>query len=96
MKNLYCHKTSAQELKADIESAKEEENRRKILKVTKEQRMLEDGMHYKRNEVDFNIRIINFLDEFQKGQAFTFLQSVILTSAYVAGVNSESLDIALF
>lgn len=64
IKNLYCHKISAQELKGDIEAAKEEKNRKELLSITKEKRILEEGLHYKKNEVDFNIRIINFLDEF--------------------------------
>ena len=57
---------------------------------------MDEGLYYKKNEVEFSIRTINFLDEFQKGQAFTFLQSIILISAYLAGVNKESFDINLF
>ena len=46
-----------------------------------------DGFDYKR---------INYLDTYKNNQNFTFLQSLALIAAYLAGSNKETLDLKLF
>ena len=44
----------------------------------------------------FDFRKINYLDTYKKNQNFTFLQSICLIAAYLAGSNKESLDLKIF
>jgi hypothetical protein len=46
------------------------------------------------NMKDFNE--INYLEDFQKDINFSFLQSLVLVSAYICGINKESMDIRMF
>jgi hypothetical protein len=43
---------------------------------------------------DFNE--ITYLEDYQKDINFSFLQSMVLISAYICGINKESYDLKIF
>jgi hypothetical protein len=44
----------------------------------------------------FNQREITYLNDFKKAINFTYMQSIALIAAYIAGMNKESMDCKLF
>ena len=96
LSNLYLHASSKEDLQKDVE-AKCEENWIKNTERRKDERdKVIIGEKRVTADSGFNFREITYLQDSKKNVNFSYMQSLALITAYVAGSNKESLDLKLF
>eukprot|EP00355_Strombidium_rassoulzadegani_P000262 CAMPEP_0168609292 /NCGR_PEP_ID=MMETSP0449_2-20121227/1119_1 /TAXON_ID=1082188 /ORGANISM="Strombidium rassoulzadegani, Strain ras09" /LENGTH=206 /DNA_ID=CAMNT_0008649407 /DNA_START=18 /DNA_END=634 /DNA_ORIENTATION=+ len=89
------HLSSVNDIEQEISNQKEEETINNIKKMQKVQNMFERSI-FDANDSCFKYDEITYLNDSQKNSNFSYLQSIILISAYIAGSNKESTDTKLF
>lgn len=98
LKNLYIHSTSKEDIKHEIEMRSEAEFLDKVQKQrdANKQSINTNSVLDKEKDEPMNHREITYLRDLKKSVNFTFMQALALISAYVAGMNKESMDMKLF
>ena len=96
LSNLYLHASSKEDLQKDV-VAKSEENWIKNTERRQDERdKVIVGEKRVNMDTGFKFTEITYLQDSRKNVNFSFMQSLALITAYVAGSNKESLDLKLF
>ena len=88
------HVTSQEDIEKEVAMKQEEETLEQIRRNMKLQRQFDRSMHDVDETYDYNH--ITYLQDYKKNSNFSYLQSIFLIAAFIAGSNRESTDIKLF
>ena len=89
------HVTSQEDIEQEAAMKKEEERVETIMKNQKVSQRLEGKSMHDCDEV-YKYDQITYLQDFKRNTNFSYIQSIVLIAAFLAGSNKESGDIKMF
>ena len=93
---IFMHLQARDDIETEIEVTVDEEFQKKVQEGRSQQQIVQVGKEMLEQEHLFDYRKINYLETHKKNINFSFMQSLCLISAYLAGANKESLDSKIF